>query len=151
MVHSHDLRVRPAASGDREFLFAVRRAALRAYVDQTSGWDDAEQRAIADREFGGLPYAVVEERGRPVGYVCVLHESEWDFVEEIALLPEAQGRGVGTRLLRDILQAARRRGVPVRLSVFLSNPAHALYARLGFTVVRVDEPRMTMEWHPTGP
>ena len=124
----------------------MRRAALRVYVDQTAGWDDAEQRAIADREFGALPYAVVEEGGRPVGYVCVLHESECDFVEEIALLPQVQGRGIGTRLLRDILQAAERRGVPVRLSVFLSNPAQALYTRLGFTVLRVEEPRMAMEW-----
>lgn len=140
------LGIRPASGGDREFLFAVRRAALRAYVEQTTGWDDAEQRAIADKEFGELPYAVVEEDSRPVGYVCVIHESECDFVEELALLPEAQGRGIGTRLLLDVLEAARQRGVPVRLSVFLSNPARALYARLGFTVLRVEEPRMAMEW-----
>jgi ribosomal protein S18 acetylase RimI-like enzyme len=144
--HSVALLVRPATTGDREFLFDVRRAALRTYVDETSGWDDAEQRAIADKEFSALPYAVVEESGRPVGYVCVIHESEWDFIEEIALLPEAQGRGIGTRLLEDIRKAAERRGVPVRLSVFVSNPAQALYARLGFAVVRIEEPRMTMEW-----
>lgn len=145
------LRVRPASSGDRDFLFEVRRAALRAYVEQTSGWDDAEQRTTADREFGELPYAVVEEGRRPVGYVCVIHEGECDFVEEIALLPEAQGRGIGTRLLQDILVAAQRRGVPVRLSVFTSNPAQALYARLGFTVTRTEEPRMAMEWRPSAP
>jgi ribosomal protein S18 acetylase RimI-like enzyme len=149
MVRSPDLRVRPASSSDREFLFEVRRASLRTYVEQTSGWDDAEQRATADKEFGELPYAVVEEGGRPVGYVCVIHETECDFIEEIALLPEAQGRGIGTRLVRDILQAARRRGVPVRLSVFASNPAQALYARLGFEVVRIEDPRTAMEWRPS--
>jgi ribosomal protein S18 acetylase RimI-like enzyme len=149
MVRSHDLRVRPALSSDREFLFEVRRAALRAYVDQTSGWDDAEQRVTAGKEFAELPFAVVEERGRPVGYVCVIHESEWDFIEEIALLPEAQGRGIGTQLLEDILRAAQqRRGVPVRLSVFVNNPAQALYARLGFEVVRIEDPRMLMQWTP---
>lgn len=146
MVHFADLRVRPASPSDREFLFEVRRAALRAYVEQTSGWDDAEQRATADDEFRELPYAVVEEGRRPVGYVCVIHEMECDFIEEIALLPEVQGRGIGTRLIRDILQAAQRRGFPVRLSVFASNPARALYARLGFEVVRIEDPRMAMEW-----
>ena len=146
-----DLRVRSASSSDREFLFAVRRRALRAYVEQTSGWDDVEQRATAEKEFGELPYAVVEVNDRPVGYVCVIHGSDHDFIEEIALLPDAQGRGTGTRLVRDILGAARRRGVPVRLSVFTSNPAQALYARLGFTVVRVEEPRITMEWRPGDP
>jgi ribosomal protein S18 acetylase RimI-like enzyme len=148
MVRSPELRVRPALSGDREFLFEVRRAALRAYVEQTSGWDDAEQRVIADKEFADLPFAVVEESGRAVGHVCVLHESEYDVIDEIALLPDAQGRGIGTQLLLDILLAARRRGVPVRLSVFVTNPAQALYARLGFEVVRIQEPRMSMEWTP---
>ncbi|MFC4857405.1 GNAT family N-acetyltransferase [Actinophytocola glycyrrhizae] len=143
-----NLRVRPALRGDREFLFAVRRAALRAYVEQTVGWDEADQRVAADKEFAELPFAVVEESGRHVGYVCVIHRTECDFVDEIALLPEAQGRGIGTRLLRDILLAAQRRGVPVRLSVFVSNPAQSLYARLGFEVVRVEGPRMAMEWTP---
>ncbi len=126
----------------------MRRAALRAYVEQTSGWDDAEQRVIADKEFADLPFAVVEEGGRTVGYVCVIHQSEYDFIEEIALLPEARGRGIGTQLLLDILLAAQRRGVPVRLSVFVTNPAQALYARLGFEVLRIQDPRMSMEWIP---
>jgi GNAT superfamily N-acetyltransferase len=103
MVCSDELRVRPALRSDREFLFEVRRAALRAYVEQTSGWDDAEQRVTADKEFAELPFAVVEENGLAVGYVCVIHESEYDFIEEVALLPEAQGRGIGTHLLRGIL------------------------------------------------
>jgi ribosomal protein S18 acetylase RimI-like enzyme len=150
MARTHDLRVRPALSSDREFLFEVRRATLRAYVEQTSGWDDAEQRVTADREFAELPFAVVEESGRAVGYVCVIHQRECDFIDEIALLPEAQGRGIGTQLLRDILLAAQQRGVPVQLSVFVNNPAQALYARLGFEVVRVEEPRMLMQWTPAG-
>jgi hypothetical protein len=97
-VRSHDLRTRPALSSDREFLFEVRRAALRAYVEQTSGWDEAEQRATADKEFADLPFAVVEVSGRPVGHVCVIHESECDVIDEIALLPEAHGRGMGMRV-----------------------------------------------------
>ena len=148
-MRSHDLRVRPALGGDREFLFEVRRAALRAYVEQTSGWDDAEQRVTAGKEIADLPYAVVEESGRPVGYVCVIHKNECDFIEELALLPEAQGRGIGTQLIRDILRAAQqRRGAPVRLSVFVNNPAKALYARLGFEIVQVEDPRMLMQWTP---
>ncbi|MCT2583963.1 GNAT family N-acetyltransferase [Actinophytocola gossypii] len=142
------MNVRPALPGDREFLFEVRRATLRTYVEQTSGWDDAEQRVVADGEFAVLPFSVVEEDGRPIGYVCVLHRSEYDFIEEIALLPEAQGRGIGTELLRGILLAAERRGVPVRLSVFVDNPARALYTRLGFEVVRVEDPRVAMRWEP---
>jgi GNAT superfamily N-acetyltransferase len=98
MAHCRDLRVRPALTEDRGFLFEVRRATLRAYVEQTSLWVDAEQRAAAAKEFAELPYAVVEEGERSVGYVCVIHGKECDFLEEIALLPDVQGRGIGTQL-----------------------------------------------------
>ncbi|WP_020580092.1 GNAT family N-acetyltransferase [Actinopolymorpha alba] len=148
MVSSAHLRVRPAKKNDRQFVFEVRRAAFHAYVEQIAGWNDTEQRLTADREFDELPFEIVEEGWRPVGYLCVIHENECDFIEEIALLPEAQGRGIGTQLLRDILQAAQKRGVPVRLSVFTNNPAQGLYARLGFEVKGIEHPRVRMEWSP---
>jgi ribosomal protein S18 acetylase RimI-like enzyme len=141
-------RIRPAKSSDRRFFFEVRRAVFRTYVEETSGWDDAEQRTIADREFDELPRVIIEADGRSVGYLCVVHKDECDFIDEIAVLPEAQGRGIGTQLLRDVLQSAQKRGVPVQLSVFANNPARALYTRLGFHVTRIDHPRVAMEWKP---
>jgi len=44
-----------------------------------------------------------------------------DFIDELALLPEAQGRGIGSSLVRDVMGAASARGVPVRLSVLVTN------------------------------
>lgn len=143
-----DVSTRPAVADDRDFFFATRRAAFRAYVGGISGWNDAEQRATADRELGNLPLEIVEERGQPIGYVCVLHQEDRDFIEEIALVQQAQGRGIGTDLLRRVLRAARTRDVPVRLSVFADNPARGLYARLGFDVIGGEHPRVTMEWDP---
>src|SRR6266508_3063948 len=52
---------------------------------------------------------------------CVLHHMDHDFIDELALLPEAQGRGIGSSLVRDVMGAASARGVPVRLSVLVTN------------------------------
>ncbi|MEQ7125749.1 GNAT family N-acetyltransferase [Actinopolymorpha sp. B11F2] len=149
MVSHNDIRLRRAESSDRQWFFDARRAAFQAYVEEISGWDDAEQRATADKEFDELPFVMVEEGGRPVGYLCVIHKDDCDFIEEIAIRPEAQGRGVGTQLVRGIMQAAQQRGVPVRLSAFVNNPAQALYARLGFEVTRIEHPRVAMTWCPS--
>src|SRR5262249_34084632 len=46
-----------------------------------------------------------------------------------------QGRGLGARLIRELLLAAQREGAAVRLSVLRANPALRLYQRLGFRVV----------------
>lgn len=141
-----DVRLRPARLDDRDFFFAVRRAAFKPYVEEISDWDEAHQRQLADREFDELPIEIIEERGTPVGYLCVLPQEDHDFIDEVALLPAAQGRGIGSTLVRDVMHAARDRGVPVRLSVLVNNPARRLYENLGFRVTRIEHPRVKMEW-----
>lgn len=149
MAGSEGIRLRPAERGDRQFFFEVRRAAFRTYVDEIFGWDNAAQRGLADKEFDELPLEIVEERGKAVGYLCVMHNDGCDFIDELALRPEAQGRGIGTQLIQGILRDARRRDVPVRLSVLTNNPAQGLYARLGFVVTSVEPPRVKLAWTPT--
>lgn len=53
----------------------------------------------------------------------------------IDLLPRAQGRGLGRRLITDLLQRLRDAGSPgVHLGMWARNTrAHAFYTRLGFT------------------
>jgi ribosomal protein S18 acetylase RimI-like enzyme len=145
------IRLRPARAEDREFFFTTRRAALGPYVQELWGWDEAHQRSLADREFDELPVEIIEERGRPVGYLCILRKVDHDFIDEVALLPEAQGRGLGSSLVRDVMVAASERGVPVRLSVLVNNPARRLYERLGFRVSSIEHPRVKMEWRAARP
>lgn len=68
------LVLRPMRPTDRDFAFAVRRAAFRSYVDELSGWDDAHQRQLAYEEFEERTFQIVEEVGTPVGYLCVERE-----------------------------------------------------------------------------
>lgn len=69
-------------------------------------------------------------------------EDELDF-RQLAVAPEARGRGVGEALTRHVIALARRRGA--RRVVMNSGPemlgAHALYLKLGFS-------RLTEREHP---
>ena len=140
------IRLRPARPDDREFFFTTRRAALGPYAEELWGWDDARQRSLADKEFDELPIEIIEESGTPIGYLCVLHQADHDFIDEVALLPEAQGRRIGSSLVEDIMRGASDRGLPVRLSVLVNNPARRLYERLGFRVTAIEHSRVKMEW-----
>jgi ribosomal protein S18 acetylase RimI-like enzyme len=53
----------------------------------------------------------------------------------IAVLPDHRGRGLGGRLLRELLDSAASRFSAVSLSVRADNPARRLYERAGFRVV----------------
>jgi ribosomal protein S18 acetylase RimI-like enzyme len=136
--------LRPAIEDDREFFWTTRRDGFRALVE----WDDDAERAKADREFDELPVQIVLASGEAVGYIAVLEEPDRLFLDEVVIVSRAQGRGLGTALVREVLGDAARRGVPVRLSVRENNPARRLYERLGFRVTSIDHPRVRMEWSP---
>ena len=65
----------------------------------------------------------------------------------IAVLPAYQGQGLGAQLLTPTIEAARGRYSAMVLSVRMSNPARALYERVGFVVVGTTVNRVgTMSW-----
>jgi ribosomal protein S18 acetylase RimI-like enzyme len=147
--HSSNIRLRPLRPDDRDFYYRARRAAFKSYFDEIRGSDEEEEeRARADRQLDELPIQIIEQAGSRIGYICVLHEEDHDFIKEIALVPEVQGRGIGSQVIRDVMKSANMRGVSVRLSVRADNPARRVYEQLGFQLSRIDHPRIKMEWRP---
>lgn len=55
----------------------------------------------------------------------------------IALLPEYRGQGIGTALLKHLLEAAKNLYPAISLSVSPNNPAIRLYEKMGFVTVDV--------------
>ena len=53
----------------------------------------------------------------------------------IAVLPDYIGQGIGTQLMKHLLEAASKLYPAVVLSVRMSNPAQHLYERMGFETV----------------
>lgn len=122
-------------------------------------WDEATKRAFVEQQFAAQDFAyrsnypgatldVVELGGRPVGRLYV-HRGPSDIrVMDIALVPSARGRGIGTRLLRALIDEADGSGRKLSIHVELENPARSLYERLGFAPVRVHGLYVLMERPP---
>ena len=142
-----ELRLRRARPDEADFFYQARTAGFKDHVEQVFGpWLDSFQRPLSDADFVELPVEIIECDGEPIGYQAIVrHDDHW-FLDEIVLLPAMRNRGVGTRLVRDVMTAAREAQVPLRLSVLHVNPAQALYARLGFRIERIEHPRVKMVW-----
>lgn len=138
---------RPATHADVDFVFALREAAYRERVEALLGsWDEAQQRAHLADDMAATPYEILLEGARPVGAIALAHHDDHDFLDDIMIAPPDQNRGLGTRVMRELMTAARGRGLPLRLSVLDGNRVRALYERLGFRVTLVVPPRTKMEW-----
>lgn len=132
---------------DLELFWTTRRDGFQTYAEQAFGpWDDVKQRASAERDFGECPIEIVERDGVAIGYQIVeRHPDHW-FLDEIAVIPSVRDRGLGTGLVRAIMDAAHAAGVPVRLNCLHVNPARHLYDRLGFRVIVTEDIRVRMQW-----
>jgi ribosomal protein S18 acetylase RimI-like enzyme len=126
---------RAASDADLDLLYRIVREALGPYVVQTWGkWDDAEQRRRFDEVTRAEDHAILEVDGGAVGCLCVRFTEDACHLNRLMILPECQNRGIGGRVLAEILQDAKQRGVAVKLRVLKVNPARLFYERYGFVV-----------------
>ena len=58
-----------------------------------------------------------------------------------------QGRGIGTHILRDVIESSIARGVPVRLRTQIVNHAANLYRRMGFHETDRTKSHLVLEWN----
>ena len=141
-----ELSIRKAHASDSEFVFNVKKAAFREYVEQVWGWDDKYQRERHNREFASHDLRIIQFRGTDVGFLIMSRTSDTLKVNQIYILPEYQGKGIGSACLTRIIDDASREQKSVALKVLKVNTRGiALYQRLGFTIVGEDSIYFQME------
>ena len=102
--------IRRAGPGDVDALHAIAAAAYEKYVPRIGRAPapmtaDYEQ-AVRDRQ----AWAAVED-GQIAGFVILVPQPGYLLVENVAVQPAAQGRGIGTRLLALAEEHARSLGL----------------------------------------
>jgi RimJ/RimL family protein N-acetyltransferase len=127
------LTLRQATQADSEFAYCTKRAAFRQYVDKVWGWDEDEQRRLHEQHFAAQDFRVIDLAGTDVGVMAMVVTSECVKLNQLFILPEYQGKGIGCECMLRIMEEAHSLGLPVRLRVLKVNPrALAFYERLGF-------------------
>jgi GNAT superfamily N-acetyltransferase len=140
--------LRPATADDREFLFSLFAQTMRDVIERTWGWDDAWQRRDFERRFDTDAVFIVESVAKPIGGLFLDLAEDATRIQEVQLLPQYQGLGIGTAIVQGVIRQAQARHVPVELSVVPANSrAQRLYERLGFAVVAIESPFIRMR-HP---
>lgn len=152
------LELRPITADDEAFLkrvyFSTREEEL-----QPVPWSDEQkaeflgqqfraQHDFYQQQFPDARFDLVLRYGQPVGRLYVDRREDEIRIIDIALLTEARGKGLGGRLLRELLAEAGEAGKAVRIHVERNNPALRLYHRLGFESIEDQGVYYLMEWRP---
>lgn len=131
-----ELHIRKACTSDSEFVFTVKKAAFQEYVEQIWGWDESYQRELHERRFTTQDLRIIQFCGTDVGFLATSRTRATLKVNQLYILPEYQGRGIGTACMARVLDDAGLRQKPVVLQVLKVNTRGIVfYQRLGFTIV----------------
>jgi ribosomal protein S18 acetylase RimI-like enzyme len=150
------LALRPVIETDEPFLrrlyasireseFAVLGLAPGA-LDALLAWQYAAQARAFGEQHPGAARQLVAVDGERVGRLYVDRTAATIHVVDIALLPEYRGRGIGTRLLRNLMDEARASRRAVTLHAARASAALGLYRRLGFTETSSDDVYVSLRW-----
>ena len=136
-----DVVIRPIVLGDIEQFRDVANAVMRerAFLAYVDGFPIDEAAAFVARNLRlDNPQLVADDGGRVVGWCDIRRETMPVYAHVghlgMGLLPEYRGKGVGERLLRASIDAARAAGFErIELAVYGRNVrAAALYRKVGF-------------------
>jgi GNAT superfamily N-acetyltransferase len=105
--------IRPCRDGERDAIVEIVNAAAEAYrgVIPADRWHEPYMpRADLDREIAaGVEFWGYEAEGQLLGVMGIQPLRDVDLIRHAYVLPAAQGRGVGSALLRHHASAAARR------------------------------------------
>lgn len=133
-----DWELRPASVADVEPVAELRAEVMRPDLERLGRYDPHRVRQRLRDGFVPAHTRVIEVDGAFAGCVALRPAGDASWLEHFYLASRAQGAGIGTAVLRELLERCDRDGVRVRLNVLRGSPARRLYERHGFVLESED-------------
>lgn len=137
---------RPADDSDKAYFRELNEVCYRDVVARQFGsWDSDQQSMGFDVKWKEQRFSKIVIDDQVVGGVWIDELDDFRQLREIQIHPTYQGRGIGTKVVRDVIETSQEMGKALRLKVLLESQAVNLYKRLGFEIIGDTEVQYIME------
>lgn len=140
-----EITFRQAEEEDFEFLWNLHKATMRSYVDEIWGWDEEFQRDYFSNRFEKINIELIILDNARIGAIEIRDKENELYVANFEIIPQFQNKGIGSTILKRIINISESKKKPLKLQVLKVNPAKRLYKRLGFETVDKTETHFIME------
>jgi GNAT superfamily N-acetyltransferase len=128
------LNLSPAGEDDFDALLALRMAAMRESLEKAGRFDPQRARERLSRGYLPAYTRHILKQGELVGFVVVVpRESDW-LLDHLYIHPAAQGEGIGSWVLTQVLEEADRQRKAVSVTALKHSDANRFYLRHGFVL-----------------
>lgn len=150
------LALRPACREDDPFLFhlfcSIREPDF-TFLDELGREKMLQLQFSAQQRHyqANMPEAdhlIVLQDGGPIGRMTFVRRNDELHLAEIALLPEHRNQGIGSILMKKLINSEVEQGHAIRLYVYKQSAAVRFYQRLGFVTTKDDGAYLFMEKLP---
>jgi len=153
------ITLRPITPEDLNFLCQVYASTRQEEMALVTDWSEAQKTAFLKMQFNAqhahytehyarAQFQIILLEGMPIGRLYVDRRTKEIRIVDISLLPEYRNQGIGSGLLKEILNEGAQASLPVTIHVEMFNPALRLYDRLGFHQIADHGVYYLMEWKP---
>ncbi|GAA2263712.1 GNAT family N-acetyltransferase [Streptomyces atrovirens] len=148
-AHAAGWAPRPAVAADVEVIAELRATVMRADLERLGRYDEHRVRQRLRDSFSPRYTSVIMLGRELAGCVTVRPAGGRQWLEHFYIAPRRQGRGLGSAVLRTVLERTDARGMTVGLNVLQGSAARRLYERHGF-VVEAEDPIDVFMTRPPG-
>lgn len=127
-----ELRLTPAGDADFESLLALRLAAMRESLERVGRFDPQRARERLSRGYQPAHTRHILRGGELVGFVVVVPREEGWLLDHLYIHPGAQGEGIGSWVLAQVLAEADAAHKAVSVTALKHSDANRFYQRHGF-------------------
>jgi ribosomal protein S18 acetylase RimI-like enzyme len=152
------ITLRPVRESDDPFLFELY-AGTRASEMALVPWTDAQKQAFLQmqftaqknsyaKEYPEAKHAVICREEEPVGRLYLARCPDCFHILDITIAEQCRSKGIGSLVLKGILQEAIQAGKTTTIYVENFNPSMRLFERMGFRIASVRDFTVLLERRP---
>jgi len=129
-----NIKYRPALKSDLEFLLDLRIQTMNAHLTASSlsVSDEAHLQRINYQFEHAL---IIEIDKRAIGLLKIVRQADNIELIQIQIAASYQGKGIGRRILNDLIEEAIESEKTITLSVLKTNKAKNLYSNVDFKII----------------
>lgn len=138
--------IRNIDNGDKQAIYLIKKESIKPYVEKIWGWDEEYQTIDFEEGFilDNFKKIMIDELF--IGFIETQECDNQINIAEIHILPEYQGFGIGSDLIRNTVAEAKEKNKSTTLGCFKDNVnAFKLYKRLGFEMVNETETHFVLK------
>ena len=119
---------------DYWFIYETKKEVYKKYVEANFGeWNEEMQKEFFEKYIAQAKneIEIIIVNGEMAGFCQGADIDKKNYeLQNICILPKFQGRGIGTKVLLDMIEQHKNKNI--HLQYFKQNPVRKLYERLGF-------------------